>query len=53
MFFFQKPIKKNYNVNFESNTEHDGDVEDASDGERTNSDHGMLFYPIPSPATPT
>ena len=45
---------KMYSLNSESNTEHDGDVEDISDGERTSSDHGMLYYP-PNivPATPT
>lgn len=39
-------------LQFESNTEHDGDIEDISDGERTNSDHGMTFYPN-VPGTPT
>lgn len=34
-------------LNSESNTEHDGDVEDISDGERTSSDHGLIFYPPP------
>ncbi|XP_020714227.1 uncharacterized protein LOC101454210 isoform X3 [Ceratitis capitata] len=32
--------------------EHDGDVEDISDGERTSSDHGMFYNNI-SPSTPT
>lgn len=41
------------NVHFESNTEHDGDIEDISDGERTSSDHGMMFYPTIAPSTPT
>lgn len=47
--------KKNLgSVNFESNTEHDGDIEDISDGERTSSDHGMMFYPATAtPGTPT
>lgn len=40
-------------LNSESNTEHDGDVEDISDGERTSSDHGMVFYPTGAPGTPT
>lgn len=40
-------------LNFESNTEHDGDIEDISDGERTSSDHGMMFYPAVAPGTPT
>lgn len=39
-------------LQFESNTEHDGDIEDISDGERTSSDHGMTFYPN-VPGTPT
>lgn len=45
-------IRSSHNNNVESNTEHDGDIEDISDGERTSSDHGMIFYPNPSP-TPT
>ena len=41
-------------LNSESNTEHDGDVEDISDGERTSSDHGMVYYPtVATPSTPT
>lgn len=40
-------------LNSESNTEHDGDVEDISDGERTSSDHGMVYYPAQAPSTPT
>ncbi|XP_068151902.1 uncharacterized protein Wdr62 isoform X2 [Drosophila tropicalis] len=32
--------------------DHDGDVEDISDGERTSSDHGM-FYNNMAPSTPT
>uniref|UniRef100_A0ABK8FRX5 MABP1/WDR62 second WD40 domain-containing protein n=1 Tax=Anopheles gambiae TaxID=7165 RepID=A0ABK8FRX5_ANOGA len=40
-------------LNSESNTEHDGDVEDISDGERTSSDHGMVYYPSAAPSTPT
>lgn len=39
-------------LQFESNTEHDGDIEDISDGERTSSDHGITFYPN-VPGTPT
>ncbi|XP_013102942.1 mitogen-activated protein kinase-binding protein 1 isoform X6 [Stomoxys calcitrans] len=35
-----------------SNNDHDGDVEDISDGERTSSDHGMFYNNI-SPSTPT
>lgn len=35
-----------------STNDHDGDVEDISDGERTSSDHG-LFYNNISPSTPT
>lgn len=45
--------KKLNSLNFESNNEHDGDVEDISDGERTSSDHGMMFYPTVAPGTPT
>lgn len=44
---------KDKKLNFESNNEHDGDVEDISDGERTSSDHGMMFYPTVAPGTPT
>ncbi|XP_055635458.1 uncharacterized protein LOC129775144 isoform X2 [Toxorhynchites rutilus septentrionalis] len=40
-------------LNSESNTEHDGDVEDISDGERTSSEHGMVYYPTVAPSTPT
>lgn len=41
-------------MHLESNTEHDGDIEDISDGERTSSDHGMMFYPATTaPGTPT
>lgn len=40
-------------LNSESNTEHDGDVEDISDGERTSSEHGMVYYPTAAPSTPT
>lgn len=35
-----------------SNNDHDGDIEDISDGERTSSDHGMFYNNI-SPSTPT
>lgn len=46
---------KLHSLNSESNTEHehDGDVEDISDGERTSSDHGMVYYPVPLASTPT
>ncbi|XP_055682850.1 mitogen-activated protein kinase-binding protein 1 isoform X2 [Lutzomyia longipalpis] len=51
--FQHKVTEKNLNsLNSESNTEHDGDVEDISDGERTSSDHGVLFYPTGAPGTP-
>lgn len=46
--------KSMHSLNSESNTEHDGDVEDISDGERTNSDHGIIYYDISiTPGTPT
>ncbi|XP_059616871.1 mitogen-activated protein kinase-binding protein 1 isoform X2 [Phlebotomus argentipes] len=52
--FQMKVTEKNLNsLNSESNTEHDGDVEDISDGERTSSDHGVLFYPTVAPGTPS
>lgn len=44
---------KMHSLNSESNTEHDGDVEDISDGERTSSDHGMIYYPGTHASTPT
>ena len=44
---------KLHSLNSESNTEHDGDVEDISDGERTSSDHGMIYYPNTHSSTPT
>jgi mitogen-activated protein kinase binding protein 1 len=44
---------KMHSLNSESNTEHDGDVEDISDGERTSSDHGMIYYPNTHSSTPT
>lgn len=47
--------KNLHSLNSGSNTEHDehdGDIEDMSDGERTNSDHGV-YYPTAGPATPT
>lgn len=44
---------KMHSLNSESNTEHDGDVEDISDGERTSSEHGMVYYPNAHPSTPT
>ncbi|KAH8412340.1 hypothetical protein KR009_001384 [Drosophila setifemur] len=40
-------------LRFDTQThDHDGDVEDISDGERTSSDHGM-FYNNLAPSTPT
>ncbi|XP_052852805.1 mitogen-activated protein kinase-binding protein 1 isoform X9 [Drosophila gunungcola] len=40
-------------LRFDTHThDHDGDVEDISDGERTSSDHGM-FYNNLAPSTPT
>lgn len=48
--------KNMHSLNSESNTEHDdhdGDIEDMSDGERTNSDHGLIYYPSGGHATPT
>ncbi|XP_058056693.1 uncharacterized protein LOC131208065 [Anopheles bellator] len=57
MTFLQKKLmvdaKALHSLNSESNTEHDGDVEDISDGERTSSDHGMVYYPSAAPSTPT
>lgn len=44
---------KMHSLNSESNTEHDGDVEDISDGERTSSEHGMIYYPNTHSSTPT
>lgn len=46
--------KRKYNTRFENNSsnDHDGDIEDISDGERTSSEHGM-FYSNISPSTPT
>lgn len=44
---------KMHSLNSESNTEHDGDIEDISDGERTSSDHGMIYYPNTHSSTPT
>lgn len=41
-------------LQFESNNEHDGDVEDISDGERTSSSEHGMFYPASiTPGTPT
>lgn len=54
--FLQKKISETKalnSLNSESNTEHDGDVEDISDGERTSSEHGMVYYPTAAPSTPT
>lgn len=40
-------------MRFDTHThDHDGDIEDISDGERTSSDHGM-FYQNMAPSTPT
>uniref|UniRef100_A0A1A9WKM8 MABP1/WDR62 second WD40 domain-containing protein n=1 Tax=Glossina brevipalpis TaxID=37001 RepID=A0A1A9WKM8_9MUSC len=46
--------KRKSGVRFDniSTNDHDGDIEDISDGERTSSDHG-LFYNNISPSTPT
>lgn len=44
--------KNKAELQFESNTEHDGDVEDISDGERTGSDHGMFYPAVATPGTP-
>ncbi|XP_063699886.1 mitogen-activated protein kinase-binding protein 1 isoform X2 [Culicoides brevitarsis] len=52
----ETPNQKMHSLNSESNTEHDdhdGDIEDMSDGERTNSDNGMIYYPLGGHATPT
>ncbi|XP_058819724.1 uncharacterized protein LOC131682346 isoform X2 [Topomyia yanbarensis] len=54
--FLHKKISETkalHSLNSESNTEHDGDVEDISDGERTSSEHGMVYYPTAAPSTPT
>ncbi|XP_058453064.1 uncharacterized protein LOC131431397 isoform X2 [Malaya genurostris] len=54
--FLHKKISETkalHSLNSESNTEHDGDVEDISDGERTSSEHGMVYYPTATPSTPT
>lgn len=40
-------------INAEYNTEHDGDIEDVSDSERTHPDYGLLYYPTVAPGTPT
>lgn len=42
-------------LQFESANEHDGDIEDISDGERTSSSEHGLFYPstLAGPGTPT
>ncbi|XP_032294567.1 uncharacterized protein Wdr62 isoform X2 [Drosophila virilis] len=45
--------KRKPGMRFDTHThDHDGDVEDISDGERTSSDHGM-FYNNLAPSTPT
>lgn len=49
---FSSQFQTPKSLQFESNTEHDGDIEDISDGERTSSDHGMTFFPN-VPGTPT
>ncbi|XP_039952737.1 uncharacterized protein LOC120769680 isoform X4 [Bactrocera tryoni] len=47
------PEKRKPGLRFDpQSNEHDGDVEDISDGERTSSDHGMFYNNI-SPSTPT
>ncbi|XP_033150892.1 mitogen-activated protein kinase-binding protein 1 isoform X2 [Drosophila busckii] len=47
------PDKRKPGLRFDTHThDHDGDVEDISDGERTSSDHGM-FYNNLAPSTPT
>ncbi|XP_019845144.2 mitogen-activated protein kinase-binding protein 1 isoform X8 [Bactrocera dorsalis] len=47
------PEKRKPGLRFDpQSNEHDGDVEDISDGERTSSDHGMFYNNI-SPNTPT
>ncbi|XP_067624313.1 mitogen-activated protein kinase-binding protein 1 isoform X1 [Eurosta solidaginis] len=47
------PEKRKPGLRFDAHSnEHDGDVEDISDGERTSSDHGMFYNNI-SPSTPT
>ncbi|XP_054743438.1 uncharacterized protein LOC129248047 isoform X4 [Anastrepha obliqua] len=47
------PEKRKPGLRFDAQSnEHDGDVEDISDGERTSSDHGMFYNNI-SPGTPT
>lgn len=47
------PEKRKHTNRIENNTanDHDGDVEDISDGERTSSEHGMFYNNI-SPSTP-
>ncbi|XP_030384671.1 uncharacterized protein LOC115631956 isoform X1 [Scaptodrosophila lebanonensis] len=45
--------EKRKGLRFDTHThDHDGDIEDISDGERTSSDHGMFYNNI-SPSTPT
>ncbi|KAH8403058.1 hypothetical protein KR222_003763, partial [Zaprionus bogoriensis] len=47
------PDKRKPGMRFDTHThDHDGDIEDISDGERTSSDHGM-FYNNMAPSTPT
>ncbi|KAH8377086.1 hypothetical protein KR093_003400, partial [Drosophila rubida] len=47
------PDKRKPGMRFDTHThDHDGDIEDISDGERTSSDHGM-FYNNLAPSTPT
>lgn len=46
-----RPLEKK-KLTFETSHDHDGDVEDMSDGERTSSDHGG-YFPAISPGTPT
>ncbi|XP_032597823.2 mitogen-activated protein kinase-binding protein 1 isoform X8 [Drosophila grimshawi] len=48
-----QPDKRKVGLRFDTHShDHDGDVEDISDGERTSSDHGM-FYNNMLPSTPT
>ncbi|KAL7740621.1 hypothetical protein ACLKA6_009502 [Drosophila palustris] len=49
------PDKRKPGMRFDTHShihDHDGDIEDISDGERTSSDHGM-FYNNLAPSTPT
>ncbi|XP_037957302.1 mitogen-activated protein kinase-binding protein 1 isoform X2 [Teleopsis dalmanni] len=47
------PDKRKSGLSFDvQSNDHDGDIEDISDGERTSSDHGMFYNNI-APSTPT